>query len=164
MKHVVGSFVESMCGKCNDVMGHTIVAMVGSTVAKVECRICGSVHRYRPPVRETSGASVTMKRGRDGTAVPSRISAPASAPRPAAPRKKANKPDPASQARALWVAMSNKRADETARPYAMHESFAAQELVNHPLFGLGEVRAIIPPDKMDVLFQDGIKRLMQNKA
>ena len=163
MKHTVGTIVESICGKCNDVMGHTIVSMIGGTIAKVECRICGSVHRYRPPSRTASGTPVTMKRGRDGTPTTSRQSSTSPTARPTTTGKTSRKPDPASLERERWVSMSQKRQNENTRAYAMTETFTAQELLNHPLFGLGEVLTVIAPDKMDVLFQDGIKRLLHNK-
>ena len=32
-------------------------------------------------------------------------------------------------------------------------------LVEHPVFGVGAVVELFPPDKMDVLFREGVKRL-----
>ncbi len=46
----------------------------------------------------------------------------------------------------------------------MAESFAVGEYLGHPLFGLGTVTGLVPPDKMDVLFEAGVKRLLCNKS
>ncbi len=166
----VGSIVESICGKCNDVMGHTIMAMVGSEIVKVECRVCKSQHRYRPPARTGGGkATLTMKRGRDGDPVASMQVAAPRPSRPVAPKSPGRGKPAAAMAAAMaaletWQAMMRKHEGEAPRPYGMAESFAVGELIGHPTFGPGEVTAIIPPDKMDVLFEGGAKRLLCNKS
>lgn len=164
----VGSIVESVCGKCNDVMGHTIMAMVGSEIVKVECRVCKSQHRYRPPARVGGGkTTVTMKKGRDGDPVASRQTVMAQATRPVAP-KTARKPSSAMVAAMAsmeaWQKAMRAHEGETPRPYAMAESFAAGEYIGHPTFGLGVVTGLVPPDKMDILFEAGVKRLLCNKG
>ena len=160
----VGSIVESICGKCNDVMGHTIMAMVGSEIAKVECRVCKSQHRYRAPTRTGTGkATVTMKKGRDGEPVASRQSAiakPSYAPTP----KSSRKPSAAMVDLEVWRGMMRKHEGETPRAYAMTETFSVEELLHHPTFGLGVVTGLVPPDKMDILFEVGTKRLLCNKG
>lgn len=167
--HAVGSIVESICGKCNDVMGHTIMAMVGNDIVKVECRVCKSVHRYRAPTRIAQGRStVTMKKGRDGEAVSSRQAVVGNATRPVAPKPVARRNSAAAlAAEALqekWRGAMRKHEGEEPRAYAMNEAFAAGDYVTHPTFGLGEVSVFLPPDKMDVLFEGGVKRLLCNKA
>ena len=160
----VGSIVESICGKCNDVMGHTIMAMVGNEIVKVECRVCKSQHRYRPPARTGGGnTTVTLKKGRDGAPVASRQTAIAKPARPSAP-KSARKTSAAVAAQEAWQAMMRKHDGETPRPYVMAETFAVGEFLSHPTFGLGEVTALVPPDKMDILFETGAKRLLCNKS
>ena len=44
-----GDRIEARCTRCNDITGHVIVALVGGEIVKVECRACGSVHKYYPP-------------------------------------------------------------------------------------------------------------------
>lgn len=168
MKYTVGSIVESICGKCNDVMGHTVMAMVGSEIVKVECRVCKSQHRFRPPVRMGNGrTTLIMKRGRDGEAMISRQEAVAKSSRPAAPKIGTRKPSTAmAAARAAlesWQAAMRMHEGETPRPYAMAETFGADEFIIHPTFGPGVVKGAVPPDKMDVLFEVGLKRLLCNK-
>ena len=163
--HAVGSIIESICGKCNDVMGHTIMAMVGTEIIKVECRVCHSVHRYRPPVRVGKGKStVTMKKGRDGEPVSSRQATIAKSTRSTMPKSAAARVSAAAAAQKAWQSAMHKRDGETPRAYAMKESFAAGEFIEHSLFGRGEVTALVPPDKMDVLFEEGTKRLLCGKS
>lgn len=167
MKQMVGSIVESICGKCNDVMGHTIMAMVGSDIIKVECRVCKSQHKYRPPTRTAGGKStVTMKRGRDGEPASSRQSAISDASRPLAPKpkKKSTAQLAAQESFESWQAAMRQNEEATPRPYAMSAQFAPGELIQHPTFGIGFVKGTIPPDKMDVLFEVGLKRLLCNKG
>ena len=165
----VGSIVESVCGKCNDVMGHTIMAMVSGEIVKVECRVCKSQHRYRPPARVPVGgkSTVTMKKGREGEPVDNRQAAVARATRPAMPKSASKKSSAAviaaQAALESWQAMMLKREGDVPRSYNMTEGFAVGDLIDHPAFGRGQVRGVTPPDKMDVLFQSGIKRLVQNK-
>ncbi|MDR3074087.1 MAG: hypothetical protein LBV01_05130 [Deltaproteobacteria bacterium] len=143
-------------------MGHTIMAMVGSEIIKVECRICKSVHRYRPPARVGGAAAVTMKKGRDGEPI-SIGGTPTQSSRPVAP-KAGRRPSAALAAAEAWRSMARKHEGETPRAYSMAESFAVGEYIEHPSFGLGEVAAAIPPDKVDILFEMGMKRLLCNKA
>ena len=46
-----------------------------------------------------------------------------------------------------------------AVPYSMDGSFAAKKLLQHSKFGLGLVRRVIRPNKIDVLFRDGARTL-----
>ena len=54
-----GDRIEARCTRCNDITGHVIVALVGGEIVKVECRACGSVHKYYPPAtpKEAKGKS-----------------------------------------------------------------------------------------------------------
>ncbi len=155
-KRTLGSIVESKCGKCNDVTGHIIMAMVGGEIVKVECRACGSVHRYRPPDKEN---------------VPGRAKAPGSSRSSSASGSKgAASGSRSSVKNALshdqtdrWREAQNRAGFAEVRPYSIHEKYDAETLINHPVFGLGEILSVISPDKMDVLFEAGIKRLLCNK-
>lgn len=156
----VGSMVESICGKCNDIMGHTIMAMVGNDIIKVECRVCKSIHRFRPvPGRGGEKAPLVKKRGESAVSPTVRGQ---SSPRQSAARK-ASAQASLVAAQESWLAMMRKHEGDEARPYAMSEAFNAGDFINHSVFGFGEVRECVPPDKMDVMFEGGIKRLLCNK-
>jgi hypothetical protein len=46
-----------------------------------------------------------------------------------------------------------------AIPYDMNQPFRLKNVLIHPNFGLGIVQLVLPPNKIDVLFRDGRKRL-----
>lgn len=48
-KYQVGEEITSVCTKCKLPLDHTIAAMVGERVAKVQCKTCGGLHRYINP-------------------------------------------------------------------------------------------------------------------
>jgi hypothetical protein len=132
-----GSTIETRCTRCKGVLNHTIVAMVGEKIVRVECSTCHGLHAYHPPkpVKEAKTA---------GTKV-------------AAPRK--TKADPDAAARAEWEALQPGLDSSQAIPYDMNRAYRLKNLLSHPNFGLGIVQLVIPPNKIDVLFQDGKKRL-----
>ena len=128
-----GDYISSRCSKCKDVTNHTIVAMVGDKVVRVECNTCGGVHNYR-------GTQVVVK---------TKLVRPNS--RPTAGRT--------SKAEEQWQALLNDADPATAVPYNLQTPVADGALIQHPSFGLGRVVAIIRPNKMEVYFQSGIKLL-----
>jgi hypothetical protein len=51
----VGGEVDAFCTRCQLLLAHTVIAMVGAVPVKVECNTCRNVHRFR-------GASTAAKR------------------------------------------------------------------------------------------------------
>jgi len=51
----VGGEVDAFCTRCQLLLAHTVIAMVGTVPVKVECNTCRNVHRFR-------GASTTVRR------------------------------------------------------------------------------------------------------
>ncbi|NVN90997.1 MAG: hypothetical protein HXX11_10385 [Desulfuromonadales bacterium] len=138
-----GDIIEARCTRCRDILNHRIVAMVAEKVVRVECNTCGGVHNYYPPPSlkpvKTPGGSATTRKS---TATP-----------------RAPKRDPQQSERDEWLSLrANMRLDR-AIVYDMGGKFRADDLVDHPSFGLGVVKLIVPPSKMQVLFEDGIKLL-----
>ncbi|HEY5974959.1 MAG TPA: hypothetical protein VIU41_09465 [Geobacteraceae bacterium] len=121
-------------------MNHTIVAMVGEKIVRVECNTCHGTHNYHPV--KAPKAPAAAKSGQQ---------------RVAAPRKA--KIDPGAAAAAEWVTLTESLDPAQAIPYDMNRAYRAKNLLLHPQFGLGIVQAILPPNKMEVLFQEGKKRL-----
>jgi hypothetical protein len=135
-----GSTIETRCTRCNGVLNHTIVAMVGEKIVRVECSTCHGLHAYHPvkAPKEAAAAKATSKKA-------------------AAPRK--TKADPEAAARAEWAELQQGMDSAQAIPYDMTRVYRLKNLLSHPNFGLGIVQLVIPPNKIDVLFQDGKKRL-----
>lgn len=49
-------------------------------------------------------------------------------------------------------------------PYNWAATYRKGQTMQHPIFGLGEVTALVEPGKIDVLFSDRIRRLVHTKV
>ena len=60
-----GDDVDSQCLKCKALTNHTIVALLGEEIAKVQCNTCGANHKYRPAaVPKTPKARTTTPKAK----------------------------------------------------------------------------------------------------
>jgi hypothetical protein len=126
----VGGEVDAFCTRCELLLAHTILAMVGPKIARVRCNTCMGEHAYR------------------GKAVPKSASKPRAARATAADK--------------VVIAFEDrlKGHDLTkARKYSTKESFALEEVMEHPTFGFGIVTAV-RGDKIDVAFKAFEKTLL----
>ncbi|MCK5231373.1 MAG: hypothetical protein KAR13_13960 [Desulfobulbaceae bacterium] len=131
-----GEEIDSRCLKCKDVTNHTIIAMVEEKIAKVQCNVCGGKHNYRPakPIK-TKKKSNSAKKATAKTKTSRSLKTAAD----------------------NYTKMMNGRNLDEAMPYAMTAIFSKDDLVNHPTFGLGLVTAAIPPNKIELTFNEGPK-------
>jgi hypothetical protein len=134
----VGADIESICSKCGDVW-HVVVAKVGDDIAKVECKECHGVHRYRPP----KGKAVAR----------------------ASVRKRGDQPASSSSRRKKEPLVHTVEADPTKplRSYRASESFEPGERIQHPRFGVGVAQRSPGVGKIEILFADGARVLVQAK-
>jgi hypothetical protein len=140
-----GDIIEARCTKCREVLNHRIVAMVEGKVVRVECNTCLGVHNYHaPPVVKEAKAPKK---------------AAVSMPRPTTAASRASRKDPVEAEREEWASLQPTFDLEKALPYNMNGRFLAKRLVLHPTFGVGLVKTVTVPNKMQVLFKDGIKLL-----
>jgi len=130
-KLAAGDIIVARCTRCRALLNHTIVAMVGERVVRVECNTCHGVHNYIG--EKTAVASSPRAAGHKG--------APGAA--------KAVK-EPGAAEREEWQALLAEMGDRQAIPY--------DDLVEHATFGLGIVR-LVTGNKMEVLFRSGKKLL-----
>ena len=131
-----GEHALSRCSKCKEATNHTIVAMVGDRVARVECNVCGSVHNHR------------------GTAAPKPRS---TSPRtPAQPRK--------TRVQTQWADMMAAADQTRAIPYNIKARVKTGDLIDHPSFGMGQILSTTRPNKMEIIFEQGVKLLLCNVA
>ena len=143
-----GDIIESRCTKCRKVLNHRIVAMVDGVIKRVECNTCNGVHNYHaPPVAKEpkSPKKAVVSKPRSSSAVP-----------------RVSKKDPVEIEREEWATLQPTFDPEKALPYDMNGRFLAKRLLLHPLFGLGVVKTVTVPNKMQVLFKEGIKLLRCN--
>ncbi len=131
----VGADIESICAKCGDVW-HVVVAVVGTKVAKVQCKQCGAYHRHKSGAAAKASA---VKRPRKSTLRPGETSA-------RAPAKPVIDPD------------------KPIKPYKMSDAFQTGDQIQHLRFGVGVVESAAEPGKIAVLFDDGRKFLAVAKA
>ncbi|RMH42584.1 MAG: hypothetical protein D6689_07805 [Deltaproteobacteria bacterium] len=130
MSVAVGADIESLCSKCGDVW-HVVVAMVDGKVAKVECKECHGVHRYRDPKGKAKAAPKRTSKAGAGK----------KAPAPKVPVVEAN-------------------PDRPPRPYRTTDTYEPGDRVQHATFGDGVVQAVVGPGKVEILFADGERRLL----
>lgn len=135
--HRVGGDVDAYCTKCRMMLGHTIIAMVGEKIARVRCNTCQGQHTFRPNPPGTKTARTS-----------------AASPRAARPAREKVTTLP-------FEALFADRDTSTARTYSPKERFADEEILDHPTFGLGLVKAA-RHDKIDVIFKMGEKTLVHS--
>jgi hypothetical protein len=58
------------------------------------------------------------------------------------------------------VKTSGSRSSQAGAPYDPSRQYRAGQTLMHPAFGLGEVTALIEPQKIDVLFADRMRRMI----
>jgi len=135
----VGDYIDSKCTKCKRATNHIIVAMVEEKVARVECRTCSGEHNYRPPKAEKSSTPASPTKGR----------------KPSAAKRKAA--EAAEEVEMVRDAVE--RGERQSKTYNMEDSFGVDDAISHPIFGIGVVKSLNKPNKMDVQFESGLKCL-----
>lgn len=51
-----------------------------------------------------------------------------------------------------------------SEPYDMKRTYRTGQTMSHPIWGAGEVTALVEPRKIDVLFADRIRRLIHSRS
>lgn len=140
----VGGETSAYCTSCRTMRHHIIVAMVDTVPARVECLSCHKQHNYKaqPP------GTRTAKKKEGG------------APTKRAPRKSADKGEPAEHPLDALLAV---RSSSEAREYRPAERYVVGDLLNHPSFGLGAVSAAPAPGKIEVIFRDANRLLLHDR-
>ena len=139
MSAATGADVEALCTKCGDVW-HVVVAKVGERIVKVQCKECGSYHRYKSP----HGVPKEKRQ------------APTMAERAARPPRES----PAERFEKPAVAAD---LAKPVRAYRASETFEVSERVEHPSFGQGVVE-VAESGKITVFFASGRRVLVQAKG
>ena len=53
---------------------------------------------------------------------------------------------------------------KSGEPYDRTRTYRAGQSLTHPIFGVGEVTALVEPQKIDVLFTDRMRRLIHSRV
>ncbi len=157
-----GDYITAKCTRCNDVTGHVVMLVLEGSIAKVECKACGSVHKYRDVKADTSKKTTSsairhVKAGQNrenAIDVGTKRTFSTNTPKQTAIQRPS-----ASKAESAWQDAMVRHAASLPVSYSMHTTFEVKTLIEHPKFGRGEILSITKPDKMEILFQDGVKIL-----
>jgi hypothetical protein len=133
----VGGDIDAWCTRCKLVLGHTILAMVGTRAARVRCNTCQGEHNFKAAAAEPKKGSWEPKVDRD---------------------RRLAKPVVTS-----WEALLAKKDVTRARRYSLRERFETDDVLDHPTFGIGLVQEVTG-DKMRVAFKADTKLLVHGKA
>jgi hypothetical protein len=132
-----GDIIDAYCTSCRTVMNHTIVSMVETRPARVQCNTCNGVHNYRK--EKTAGTAAKAS----ATKVSIRQ-----------PRK-----EPGKTAHQEWAKLQFGQDGARVALYDMKASYKVGNHVNHPKFGLGIVKQLAGANKVEILFEEGLKLL-----
>jgi hypothetical protein len=130
----VGADVEAFCPKCKADTAHVVMSKYEDEIRRVQCNPCGDVHAYRKP------------RGESEEEVPE----------PASAKKRAAKAKP------TWDQMMAK-AKKEPRLYMVADRYSENELVSHPIFGVGFVSEVMGDNKIEITFQTERRVLVHNR-
>lgn len=135
-KLTVGAYIKYYCSRCKLELGHTVLAMVGASPARVKCDTCKSERNYRQADRLSSVLDA-----------------------PQASRRIAPVERPKYSNSDLYAQKMREAVMKDPKPFSMKQAFAANDVITHPSFGKGIVLKLIHPDRMEVLFQDQMRVL-----
>lgn len=141
----VGSEVDAYCTRCRLLLAHTILAMVGTKIARVRCNTCGGDHAFRPAPGTTDRPSASRS-----TSSPSR-----------APRASRS----ASEEKVI-ISFEEQLAGKdiaNAPRYSPKDTYMEDQVIQHPTFGLGLVTAV-RGDKVDIAFKAETKTLVHGRG
>ncbi|MBN2432760.1 MAG: hypothetical protein JXQ27_14895 [Acidobacteria bacterium] len=141
----LGDEIEGRCTKCKEVTNHTVTAIQDGEIKKVQCNVCESSHKYYPPKKKTEAKAVKKSK---------------TSPQPAK-TEDATRISPSLLTE--WKNAVEEAAPDQFKPYLMTGVFQEKELIEHPKFGRGLVRKILSTGKMEVLFADGLRRMVFNR-
>ncbi|MCB9654365.1 MAG: hypothetical protein H6729_09585 [Deltaproteobacteria bacterium] len=137
-----GDEVDSKCTKCKMVLAHTIVAMVGEQIARVQCNTCNGEHAYRAP---PSASEATAKKRR-------------------AERKASTLERGTRGSASDYDAMTKGRDLSKPVPYSIKMGLNTDDVIEHPTFGVGFVTDLKEGSKAHVLFPEGGRILIYGRA
>ncbi len=142
--HKVGGEVDAFCTRCKLTLAHTILAMVGTKIARVRCNTCGGDHVYRSAPGTTDRPSASSSRSTTSRASTSR----------------AEKPEK------VVISFEEQLAGKdiaNAPKYSPKDTYQLDQVIQHPTFGLGLVTAV-RGDKVDIAFKSETKTLVHGRS
>ena len=124
----VAQILETQCTRCKLPLTHMVVTHnKDGIVDRVQCRTCGSEHKYHPEKKKAVKKPAKKSRA----------------------KAKSRKPDPAT----IFENLAGKFQDKKPVPYTMDGSYQTDDVIDHKTFGKGIVTGV-SYQKMEVTFVD----------
>lgn len=139
----VGKDIDALCSKCKMLLTHVVVSEVDGVVSKVQCRTCGSLHKYRE-----SGWSPVQTRK-------TRVVRPAKA-------GSGGKTAPQDLQRLWQMKKEAIPGDADIFDYRPDSDYEEGDVVRHARFGLGFVERVVSRNRIEILFKNGLKLMAMN--
>lgn len=130
----VADNVTAYCTACKIDTHHTVVAMKGDRIVKVQCRECNKEHTFK------AAKGITERK-----------------------KKKTRAESQAEAAKATIESEWNRLMNANKAPaknYSMKTGFILGDKLDHKEFGSGVVSKIVYPNKIEVTFQSQVKLLV----
>ena len=133
--YAIGDRVEKLCAVCGEERGHVVASVTKrGLISRVTCPKCGTRSSF------SSGTKLTGS------------------------RSKSVQSEPYDMSRTYRKVHFELIWSGTSEPYDMSRTYRTGQVMIHPMWGPGEVTAVIEPKKIDVLFADRIRRLIHSRA
>ncbi|WP_141621756.1 hypothetical protein [Myxococcus sp. AB036A] len=143
--HKVGGEVDALCTRCKLTLAHTILAMVGTKIARVRCNTCGGDHAYRAAPGATDRPSSSTTR---------------------TPRASSSSSSASAKAEKVIISFEEQLAGKdvaNAPRYSPKDTYKVDQVIQHPTFGTGYVSAV-RGDKVDITFRTDTKTLVHGRG
>ncbi len=138
-----GGEIDALCNKCQLNLAHTIIAMVGPKVVKVQCNTCHSLHQYKGTQPLVKAQSFAAPKGKPKTAGTAR--------------------EPRSKVVITWEERLQGKDIARAKKYSVKDTYVVDDVIDHPTFGLGLVSEV-RVDKVEVAFKAFDKTLVHGRG
>lgn len=135
----VGSNIDAWCTKCKLILAHTIEAIAGSVIKRVQCNTCRGKHQFKSTEPGTKS-----------------VASPVSHKTAGAPKSKSKPSD--------YAKLLNGKDLSRAYVYSISRHFAKGDIINHSKFGVGVVVDEKDMAKIEVLFESGPKILIHSRV
>jgi hypothetical protein len=143
---LAGEYIDAYCPRCELLLAHIVLFEVGGTVSRVKCRTCGTEHKYRgqkPERKRTLSGPGSHGTGKSRETAAQKAGHPVDMER--------------------WQSNRNQMGPDTeVMKYRMSERYGKGDVIDHDTFGLGFVEKIISENRLDILFEDGVRRMAMN--
>jgi formate dehydrogenase maturation protein FdhE len=129
------------CPRCKRETDNTITSFIGQKIRRVRCEVCKSEYNYHR-------IQALKKRMEEDSSIKS---------------SEAKEIESQQNCYRIWEDLMLGRDASTAQPYNIEDKYFENDLINHPVFGIGVVRTVMEDYKIEVVFKNCIKILAHNR-